>query len=416
MNKSFRICIISPAHPSYNPRVVKEANALAEAGFAVSVICGNYIPNAKKLDYQLAGSKWEITHVDFGRNETSTFVHLRQKLLQRIASILCRSAWLRREFSTIAHSQVALDLEKAASKVKADLYIAHYVAGLSAAAKSAKRHGARYAFDAEDFHLGDLPDLPKYDSERSLIREIEGKWLPGAAYVTSGSPLIAKAYADAYGIEIPKVILNVFSRVSGPSQPTPRGTETPAPSLYWFSQTIGAGRGLETALEAIAIAKSKPHLHLRGKPASGYRDSLAALASRLGVSDRLHFHDLLPPDELERAGANFDIGLVGEANETRNRDIALTNKLFSYLTSGIPIVASRVSAHSDIAVSLENAITLFDIGDSEGLAARIDALLNDQAALSDARKRSWTLGQTTFCWEAEAPMLVAHVRTACAAR
>lgn len=416
MSKSFRICIVSPAHPSYNPRVVKEANALAEAGLVVSVICGNYIPNAKELDYQLAGGKWDITHVDFGRHEAPILMHLRQKLLQKIAKIISRFNWFRSKFGAIAHSQVALDLERAATKVKADLYIAHYVAALPAAAIAAKRHRARYAFDAEDFHLGDLPDLPRHDFERSLIHTVEGKWLPGAVYLTAGSPLIAKAYADTYGIETPKTILNLFSRLSGPSHPTPKGAATLGPSLYWFSQTIGPGRGLETALEAIAIAKSEPHLHLRGKLALGYREKLTALASRLGVSDRLHFHDLVPPDELERAGANFDIGLVGEANETRNRDIALTNKLFSYLSSGIPILASRVSAHSEIAASLENAISLFDIGDSEELAAGIDALLNDPSALAEARKRSWALGQTTFCWEAEAPVLVAHVRNACAAR
>ena len=134
--------------------------------------------------------------------------------------------------------------------VKADLYIAHYPAALPAAAKSAARHGARYAFDAEDFHLGDLPDLPKHEHERRRLRAIEGAYLPRAAYVTAASPGIADAYVKGYGIKRPAVVLNVFPLSRAPASTTPRGTVEPGPSLYWFSQTIGPDRGLEAAVAA----------------------------------------------------------------------------------------------------------------------------------------------------------------------
>ena len=151
------------------------------------------------------------------------------------------------------------DITAAALEVRADLYIAHYPAALPAAAKSAARHGAHYAFDAEDFHLGDLPDLPEHERERRQLRAIEGAYLPGAAYVTASSPGIADAYARAYGIKRPAVVLNVFPLSRAPASTTPRGTAEPGPSLYWFSQTIGPDRGLETAVAAIGRARSRPH-------------------------------------------------------------------------------------------------------------------------------------------------------------
>jgi glycosyltransferase involved in cell wall biosynthesis len=413
LNQGRKVCIVTPRHLSANPRVVKEAAALSAAGFAVTIVCGDYILNAKEKDQRLTDPKWKVHHVTFGRHVASRSIHLRQKLCQKLSRSLNRIMPVKSGLAAISQSPIAWDLKKVARSVQADLYIAHYVAALPAAAKAAKLYGARYAFDAEDFHLGDLPDLPQHDFERSLIRAIEGKWLPGASYVTAAAPLIADAYAETYGIERPTVILNVFPRSSGPSQPTPKGTAVPGPSLYWFSQTIGAGRGLETALEAISIAKSKPHLHLRGTPATGYREKLMDLAASLNVAERLHFHDPISPNELERAGAAFDIGFVGETGETRNRRIALTNKLFSYLTSGLPIVASGILAHSDIARSLDGAASLFDIGDSRRLASELDAILDNEVALGKARKHSWSLGQTAFCWETEAPKVVARIRQAC---
>ena len=74
-------------------------------------------------------------------------------------------------FAGRAFSPFTGPLTAAAKRVPADLYIAHYPAALPAAAIAARRHGALYAFDAEDFHLGDLPDgLPTSRSNVSSVR------------------------------------------------------------------------------------------------------------------------------------------------------------------------------------------------------------------------------------------------------
>ena len=111
----------------------------------------------------------------------------------------------------------------AAKRVPADLYIAHYPAALPAAAIAARRHGALYAFDAEDFHLGDWPEGPgASSSKRRLIRAIEGRYLPGCAYVTAASPGIADAYAEAYGIARPTVAAECLPPRAGAAGPDAR--------------------------------------------------------------------------------------------------------------------------------------------------------------------------------------------------
>src|SRR5262249_3438816 len=146
------------------------------------------------------------------------------------------------KFADWGFSLYARALARAAGQSPADLYIAHYPGALPGAAMAARRHEGVYAFDAEDFHLGDHPDTPLFRREKQMVRAIESRYLPGCVYVSAASPGIAEAYADAYRIARPTVIFNVFPRSQGPSASTPAGSAIPGPSLYWFSQTIGPDR------------------------------------------------------------------------------------------------------------------------------------------------------------------------------
>lgn len=407
-----RICLISPSHLSTNPRLVKEAQALSEAGHEISIVCGRYLRWGWVQDQVLLDTRWRVTHVPFGPIEAPKPTYVLQTLRRHAATALVRAGIDATPVMETAHGPAVWDLQRAASDVPADLYIAHYVAALPAAARAARRYGAAYAFDAEDFHPGDLPDTPAYRVHNRLVREIESRYLPGAAYLTAASPMIAEAYAETYGISCPKVVLNVFPRTNAPPAPTPRGTAVPGPSLYWFSQTIGAGRGLETAIEAIARAASAPHLYLRGTPAAQYEDTLRKLACQHGVSDRLHLMSPEAPGDMERLGAQYDLGYVGELAETRNRQIALTNKLFSYLLGGVPSVASDIPAHRAIAPELDEAMALFPIGDATALATAIDHLLLVPERLAAARAHAWRLGQERYCWEVECQTLLGSVEEA----
>ena len=298
------------------------------------------------------------------------------------------------------------DLLEAARRTPADLYIAHYVAALPAAAHAAKLNGALYAFDAEDFHLGDLPDMPQHTFEKRLIRTIEGRYLPGCAFMTAASRGIADAYASTYGIPRPTVVLNVFPPSQGVEAPTAKGTASPGPSIYWFSQTIGENRGLECAVRAIGRAKSSPHLYLRGDVSSDFLHRLGSIAKEALASNRIHILPLAPPSELVRLATKYDIGFVGETGHTLNRRIALTNKQFTYLLAGLPVLMSDVPAHRSFARDAPRAVQLFAVDDADALAQAMDAWLLNDSALASARRASWELGQTRFNWEFDKDQLL----------
>jgi hypothetical protein len=308
--------------------------------------------------------------------------------------------------------QITPDLVAAAKQNFADLFIAHYPAALPAAANAARKYNALYAYDVEDFHLGDPPEGLAYDAQRRVLRAIEARYLPGAAYVTAASPGIADAYVQAYGIERPTVILNVFPLSQAPPGPTVRGFAEPGPSVYWFSQTIGPNRGLEYAMQAVGMSAAKPHLYLRGSPAVGFAERLRAIAVEADAVDRLHILPPAPPSEMERLAANYDVGFVGETGHTPNRRIALTNKQFSYLLAGIPIVMSDVPAHCALADGLAAAVRLYRTNDPRTLSEAIDSYLCDPSVLARARSVAFNLGQAKLNWDFEQSKLIFCVHNA----
>jgi glycosyltransferase involved in cell wall biosynthesis len=393
-----------------NPRLVKEADALTEAGYEVVVIATDFSNSAREADATFGDRLWRVAASPQFGPAAPLLVRARELTRRHAARLLVRGLGLYNPGIVRAawHSS-APDLVVASKRIKADLYIAHLVAALPAAAIAGGLHGAPYAFDAEDFHLGDPPAGPEHEVDRRMTRSIESQYLPGCAYVTAASPGIANAYTQAYGLSPPTVVLNVFPRKDAPRAPASKGTAEPGPSVYWFSQTIGPHRGLECAVRAIGRARSQPHLYLRGAPATGFLGELKRLAAEAGVSNRLHVLSPAAPSEMARLAASHDVGLVGETGHTLNRQIALTNKQFVYLLAGVPAIMSDVPAHRAFASQSGVATRLYPVDNADALAATLDALLCDEQALAAARAAAFALGQTRFNWDIEKSILLERV-------
>jgi hypothetical protein len=397
-----RVCIVTPGQIGCNPRIIKEADALHAAGYEVRVIATQMLDHVEPRDRALIrGIRWRLQRIDLRSR-------LRWKLL-RVGQLCARGAYLSTGFARyadVALRAYMLPLRRAALATSADLYVAHYPDALPAVAAAARNHDARYAYDAEDFHLGDWPDRLTYETERRLVGDIEARYLPGCAYVTAASPGIADAYAKAYGIKRPHVVLNTFPLGRAAPAPTQRGTAQPAPSLYWFSQTIGPSRGLECAVHAIARARTGPHLYLRGTPAAGFAGRLLDLARTAGVAGRVHFLAPDEPDKMELLARDYDAGLCSEPAYTRNNALALSNKLFTYILAGIPPLLSDTPGQCRFASESGLTDLIYERENPAALAALLDHLLGDASRLAAARAQVWRLGQERYNWEREQSGLI----------
>ena len=398
-----RVCLISPGHVAFNPRLVKEANALSSAGYSVHVIAADNLKHARPLDGPiLQAAAWSFELVGGGLETLDFLRRARTKVTKEILSV---SNPTRLRLHEWAHHSLTGLLKAAARRHQADLYIAHYIAALPAAYAAARRHNSIWGFDAEDYHLGEFEPVELKGVPARAVRWIEAAYLPHVTHFTAASDGIAAAYAKHYKTSSPQVILNVFPRANAPLAPTKEGRARPGPSIYWFSQTIGVNRGLECAVRAIAQARSKPHLYLRGNLQSGIKAKLTEFAQPLGVEDRIHYLPVAPGADMERLASEYDVGLVAETCYTENRQIALTNKLFSFLLAGLPVVASDTPAHRALAESC-GAIILYPVDSSAELAKAIDDLLLNPEALERARSESWAAGQDRYNWDLEQKKLI----------
>lgn len=397
------VCLVTPGQPSTNPRLVKEADALVEAGAEVHVIACKFEGWADDADATFADRPWSTHWLRFG-TQAPRWLDVYQRARRRACREVSRFVGVQPGLAERAFHYVIPELTKTTARISADLYIAHNLAALPPARRAARQQGAKLGFDAEDFHRGQFPDSV-WNVERRLTAYLEERHIPHCDYLTAASNGIGAAYADVLDVPAPTTILNVFPWSARDNEVPRDGLDAERPdgarSLYWFSQTIGPDRGLQDALQALPHLPEDVVLSLRGQWASGYEPKFREQARELGVHNRVRHLDLVPPEELIVRTAEHDVGLALEHPVCKNRRICVTNKLFTYLLAGIPFVATETPGQKRIVQDLPDAAREYVPGDVKGFAASVEALLNiscaGQAALGAAKERySWDVEKKTF--------------------
>src|SRR5690348_13851819 len=197
-----KVCLVTPGQPSSNPRLVKEADALADAGHDVHVVASYFADWATDADRALvAARRWTMTFVDWRRDVSPALFH-GSRVRHFAARTVTNWAPNARRMATASLSRVGPELRTAVQAISADLYVAHNLGALPIVGEVASARRALAAFDAEDFRSGQL-DETSDPRAVAFIRAVERQWLPGCAYVTAAAPAIAAAYRDEYDIALP---------------------------------------------------------------------------------------------------------------------------------------------------------------------------------------------------------------------
>jgi hypothetical protein len=392
--------------------MVKEADALTEAGHQVSVICAFWAAWADAADTKwLSARKWTCKYVG-GHPENQRPWYLLTRLRHGLAKRAMRYFSALGRVDTLAHcalSRTTPELISAAKANKADLYIAHNLGALPAAVIAAGYHGSLAGFDAEDFHGPETGRAQDGELGEPLAMRIEKQFIGKCDYLTASSPEIATAYADRYAIDPPLTVLNVFPLHQQPAYRA--GNESAPLQLYWFSQTIGANRGLDDVVQAMGrIGGADVELHLRGIWQPGYRECLYNLAGRNGVREgAIIWHEPGLPDEMPRLAAQHDIGLSTEQPLSMNKNLCLGNKIFTYLLAGNAIVTTETSAQSRLAKTVGAAARVYAPGNVDALAEILRTWNGDRNLLEQARRHSWQAGRDQYNWDNEKDKLLNHI-------
>lgn len=395
-----RITVVTSGHLSTCPRMLKAADAMSDAGHDVRVVATCHEPWAVAADDDVRSRRqWPVTTVNYLR-EGSGSVYWRSGIRHRAARAAAGAMGAARLPVTVAANafgRVHEELVCAIAAQPADFVYGGTVGALAAVADAASRLRVPFGLDLEDFHSEEDAG-PEAGLRRSLAARVEGAVLPRAAFLTASSAGIAAAYRQTYGLE-PAVIHNTFPLP--PRAPDVRRCEPGTLRVYWFSQTIGPGRGLEEAVRALGRAGVAARLTLRGRPRPGYIQALVRLAEECAVRVAIVHEPPAPPDDMVDLARGHDVGLASEMPTSRSRAACLPNKAFTYILAGLAVAMTDTPGQHALGADLAEGAALSAPGDIDALAGNLARWARDETALASARKAAWQAAVRRWHWEHE---------------
>ena len=389
------IIIISSGQPSLNPRLVKEADALANSGFQVTVLYAFWNNWGTQYDVDLlAAKKWKAIRLGGGPKQ-KPFIYFLSRLTHKISSLILLKTRNNKFFADISIARSSYFLIRGAKKYKADLYIAHNLGALPATVKASKKYGKPCGFDAEDFHRQEVSDdINSFPFK--LCKFIEDKYLPSVNYITASSSLIAEKYASLYNRKV-TTILNVFPKTVNLSVWDNKNKPL---KLFWFSQTLGPNRGIESVIEAIGLSPYENQLHLLGFVSAAYKQRLLELCKNNRVSDEtIFFYEPVKPGNIFGLANQFDIGIASETGFCLNNNMAVSNKIFTYIQSGLTVAASNTPAQSDLIMKYPAVGSIYR--DAKELSLILNRYHENKGLLLNAKMEAMKIAQSELNWECE---------------
>ncbi|HEY7243350.1 MAG TPA: hypothetical protein VH678_05640 [Xanthobacteraceae bacterium] len=396
------IVILTGSHLCHNPRALHSAETLARNGYRVEVLGAWTDCLLKVRDEEIvAAAPFTFTPVvDTTKHRARrTATRVRRKLGMMAAEFLnWENPWQLAYFYS--------ELRASALARSADLYIAHYEPALAIAVELLEAR-KRVSVDFADWFSEDLPpDAPRQKPLR-LLRSLEQAALGRSAFTSCPSWSMRQALADEYRCRAPIVIYNAFrwtdrNAIDGVHKDR---RNLAIPSVHWFSQTLGPGRGLEDLLAALPRLDREIEIHLRGTPAPGFDDWLRSHIPE-AWKQRMFLHPLVPSGELLSRIAEHDIGFAGELTCCRSRELTVTNKILQYLLAGLAVVASDTTGQREVCERAPGAIAYYKVGQAHALAASLNQLIRCPKALQMAKATALETARNVFSWERQEPVLL----------
>lgn len=276
-----------------------------------------------------------------------------------------------------------------------DVIHAHDVQVIGIAADAADRallaaqpRRVPWVYDAHEYVRG----LSQYGGRTRRVvaawADLEGRFVRSARRVITVSEPIADRLLEDYQLaERPAVVLNIpstgaASRRGGASLRAACGLGAEVPLLV-YSGGVTKARGVDTAIKALQHL-SGVHLAVNCVPHARtiYVDRLRELAAELGVADRTHFIDPVPPGDVVGFLSSADVGLVPILHYP-SHEMAMTNKLFEYILAGLPLCVSDVRTQAEF-VTARGLGTVHLAEDALDLARAAREALDGRAAFAAA--------------------------------
>jgi glycosyltransferase involved in cell wall biosynthesis len=351
-----------------DPRVEREARALARKGYRVKVICPEWSPPSPAPDW---GERIEIS-----------------LLPNSVTSTLADFPWV----SSDGLLQAAL----------AESPWAYHAHDLNTALTAMKAAAARSTLCICDFHEWYSENVT-YDAK--LEKYVPHSWIKRFVYQLTEHLALRCASRVITVCESISDELNATHKPTAPVAvirnipPIPKLSDESAPatdirsalgipsaiSILLYQGGVGPSRGLEPLIKAMKHVKNAV-LVIRGPGIEVFQPSYMALAEQFNAAEKVYFLPPVPSARCTIEATSADLGFWTLMPICKNFTYALPNKVFEYLAAGLPIVCAH---HPEVKRLIDKYQVgfCFDPEDVSSIARAIDLLAGDSTFRSQCKAR-----------------------------
>lgn len=309
-----------------------------------------------------------------------------------------------------------------------DVYIAHDTLALVAGRLLARRDSAFLVFDAVE-----IPRLsargPFFRNQRSWVRLYldlsHRRGIRSADRVLTIGPSMALWLEAQHRLRHRVAVVRnapTYQPINRPSLIRDDLELASEDRLVLFVNTVAPGYGIEALIEATALLDTTVHVAVLG-PVVGFVDDhdlrrpylehLKARVARLSIEDRFHFLGMWPGDQLLEYASGADLGVITTFDGDLTVQLSLPNRIFSYISAGLPVVTSAIPDIADI-------VERYRIGEvvpeqtPEALASTVGRLLHHEE-LAQMRANTERAARE-LCWQIEEKRLLDLFEAVCDGR
>jgi glycosyltransferase involved in cell wall biosynthesis len=369
------------SHYPSDPRVRREAEALAQAGMQVEVIClkdehesGTEVVNNVRVHRLPVRQKrsgrlrylWEyalfillafikLTRLHFERRYRLVHVH-------NMPDILILSALMPR----LAGAKIILDLHDPMP----ELFITKYAIG-----PSHPIIRALIFLEKCSIRLADLVLTPNLAFRDLFI----ARGCPGhKIHVVMNSPLESIFCSNHHDEE---------AKVASSSERF----------VLMYHGLIAERHGVDTALKAIARVRAQipPLVFEVYGNGDGFVEDFLELRAKLQLTDIVNYHGYVPQEIIARQIPRIDVGIIPN-KKTLFTNINFPTRIFEYLCMGKPVIVPRTKGIRDY--FKEDALHFFEPGDVASLAETILQVYRNPAARQSVLARGMAVYRA-YTWQ-----------------
>jgi len=222
---------------------------------------------------------------------------------------------------------------------KYDLYVANDLDTLLPCYLISRIRRKPLVYDAHEYFTEQY-GLKKRRFAYKTWKRIEAHIVPKLKYMITVSDSIADLYYEEYGVKA-VVVRNIAISAADITPVSKASLGIPDEDLLIVLQGTGIhpGRGARELLEAMKIT-SKVHLLIIGS--GDALGEITVMANDKSLAGKITFIPRLPWQEMMRYTKACDAGLSLDKDISLNQHFSLPNKIFDYISAGIPVISSSL--------------------------------------------------------------------------